>query len=155
MIGPAATGLLWLAALALLSMSSGGDAADFRPAVDRYLRAEMQRQHIPGIALAVLKDGKPLYVKGYGAATLEHPILVAPNTVFQLGSLGKQFTAVAVMLLADEGKLNLDDPLPKYLPEVPDEVMWARSYSLLHSMANESEPSVIAFCVSNIRCTSG
>ncbi len=119
MIGPAATGLLWLAALALLSMSSGGDAADFRPAVDRYLRAEMRRQHIPGFALAVLKDGKPLYVKGYGAATLEHPVLVAPNTVFQLGSLGKQFTAVAIMLLADEGKLNLDDPLPKYLPEVP------------------------------------
>ena len=119
MIGPAAARLLWPAALALLSMSSPGNATDFRPAVDRYLRAQMQRQHIPGIALALLQDGKPLYVKGYGAATLEHPVAVAANTIFQLGSIGKQFTAVAVMLLADDGQLNLDDPLTKYLPELP------------------------------------
>ncbi|MEP6885264.1 MAG: serine hydrolase domain-containing protein [Gammaproteobacteria bacterium] len=118
-MGPAALKLRLLAALALLGLSSPVNAGDFRPAVDRYLRAEMQRQHIPGIALAVLKDGKPLYVKGYGAATLEHPVAVAPSTVFQLGSIGKQFTAVAVMMLADEHKLNLDDPLSKYLPEVP------------------------------------
>jgi CubicO group peptidase (beta-lactamase class C family) len=111
--------LRWWAALALLGLSSLGKAADFGPAVDRYLRAEMQRQHIPGIALAVMKNGKPLYVKGYGVATLEHPVAVAPSTVFQLGSVGKQFTAVAVMMLADEHKLNLDDPLSKYLPEVP------------------------------------
>ncbi len=109
----------WWAALALLTLSSSGTAADFGPAVDRYLRAEMQRQHIPGIALAVIKNGKPLYVNGYGVATLEHPVAAAPGTVFQLGSIGKQFTAVAVMMLADEHKLNLDDPLAKYLPEVP------------------------------------
>ncbi len=119
MMGPAATELRWWAALVLLGMSLPGKAADFRGAVDRYLRAEMQRQHIPGIALAVLKDGKALYVKGYGSATLEHPVAVTPNTVFQVGSVGKQFTAVAVMLLADEHKLNLEDPLSKYLPEVP------------------------------------
>jgi CubicO group peptidase (beta-lactamase class C family) len=109
----------WLAGVALLCAFTPANAADFRPAVDRYLRAELQRQHIPGIALAVLKQGKPLYVKGYGAATLEHPVAVVPNTVFQLGSIGKQFTAVAVMLLADEHKLNLDDPVSKFLPEVP------------------------------------
>jgi CubicO group peptidase (beta-lactamase class C family) len=124
MSAPVPVGLRWWAALApgalaLLSLSSPGKAADFRPAVDRYLRAEMQRQHIPGLALAVLKNGKPLYVKGYGVATLEHAVAVAPSTVFQLGSIGKQFTAVAVMMLADEHKLNLDDPLSKYLPEVP------------------------------------
>ena len=119
MMGPAALRLLWWAALVLISMSPPGKAADFRPAVDRYLRAEMRRQHIPGIALAVLKDGEALYVKGYGSATLEHPVAVAPDTVFQLGSIGKQFTAVAVMLLAEEHKLNLDDPVSKYLPEVP------------------------------------
>ena len=116
---PAPMRLRWWAALALLSLSSPGKAADFGPAVDRYLRVEMQRQHIPGIALAVMKNGKPLYVKGYGVATLEHPVAVAPSTVFQLGSIGKQFTAVAVMMLADEHRLNLDDPLAKYLPEVP------------------------------------
>jgi CubicO group peptidase (beta-lactamase class C family) len=105
-------------AFALL-MTLPASAADFRPAVDRYLQSEMQRQHIPGIALAVVKDGKPLYVKGYGLATLEQPVSVTPVSVFQLGSVGKQFTAVAVMMLADEHKLNLDDPLSKYLPEVP------------------------------------
>jgi CubicO group peptidase (beta-lactamase class C family) len=114
-----AIGIRWWAALVLLALSSSGDATDFGPAVDRYLQAQMQRQHIPGIALAVLRNGKPLYVKGYGVATLEHPVAATPNTVFQLGSIGKQFTAVAVMMLADEHKLNLDDPVSKYLPEVP------------------------------------
>ena len=116
---PAPLRLRWWAAAALLSLSLSGEAADFGPAVDRYLQTEMHTQHIPGIALAVLKDGRPLYVKGYGVATLEHTVAVAPSTVFQLGSIGKQFTAVAVMMLADEHKLNLDDPVSKYLPEVP------------------------------------
>jgi CubicO group peptidase (beta-lactamase class C family) len=114
-----ATGIRRWAVLALLALSSSGNAADFGPAVDRYLKTQMQRQHIPGMALAVLKNGKPLYVKGYGVASLEHSVAVTPNTVFQLGSVGKQFTAVAVMMLADEHKLDLDDPVSKYLPEVP------------------------------------
>ncbi len=88
-------------------------------AIDRYLQDEMRRQNIPGISLAVVKDGKPLYVKSYGVATLEHDVRAKPQTVYQIGSIGKQFTAVAVMLLANEHKLDLDDPLSKYLPEVP------------------------------------
>ena len=88
-------------------------------AIDRYLQDEMRRQHIPGISLAVVKDGKPLYIKSYGVATLEHDVRAKPQTVYQIGSIGKQFTAVAVMLLANEHKLDLDDPLQKYLPEVP------------------------------------
>jgi CubicO group peptidase (beta-lactamase class C family) len=88
-------------------------------AIDRYLQAEMRRQKIPGISLAVAKDGKPLYVKSYGVATLEHPVNTQPDTVYQIGSIGKQFTAVAVMMLANEHKLDLDDPLSKYLPEIP------------------------------------
>ncbi len=88
-------------------------------AIDRYLQTEMRRQNIPGISLAVLKNGKPLYVKSYGVATLEHAVSAEPQTVFQIGSIGKQFTAVAVMLLANEHKLDLDDPLSKFLPEVP------------------------------------
>ncbi len=79
----------------------------------------MRRQNIPGISLAVVKNGKPLYVKSYGVATLEHGVRTKPQTVFQIGSVGKQFTAVAVMMLANEHKLGLDDPLSKYLPEVP------------------------------------
>jgi len=79
----------------------------------------MRRQNIPGISLAVVKNGEPLYVKSYGVATLEHGVRTKPQTVFQIGSVGKQFTAVAVMMLAQEHRLDLDDPLSKYLPEVP------------------------------------
>jgi len=88
-------------------------------AIDHYLQDQMRRQKIPGISLAVAKDGKPLYVKSYGVATLEHDVKTRPDTVYQIGSIGKQFTAVAVMMLANEHKLDLDDPLAKYLPEVP------------------------------------
>ena len=88
-------------------------------AIDSYLRAEMRRQGIPGLSLAVVKDGRPIYLTSYGVATLELAVPVTPRTVFQIGSLGKQFTAVAVQLLANEHKLNLDDPLSKYLPEIP------------------------------------
>ena len=61
-------------------------------AIDRYLESEMRRQNIPGISLAVVKNGKPLYVKSYGVATLEHDVRAKPQTVFQIGSVGKQFT---------------------------------------------------------------
>lgn len=94
-------------------------AASVQQSVDGYLEAEMRRQKIPGLSLAVAKDGKPFYVKSYGVATLEHPVPAQPRTVYQIGSIGKQFTAVAVMMLANEHKLNLDDPLSKYLPEIP------------------------------------
>jgi CubicO group peptidase (beta-lactamase class C family) len=101
-------------------------------ALDRYIEAEMRRQKIPGISLAVAKDGKPLYVKSYGVATLEHDVKTRPDTVYQIGSIGKQFTAVAVMMLANEHKLDLDDPLSKYLPEVP--ASWSKV--TLRSMLN-------------------
>lgn len=88
-------------------------------ATDRYLGTELKRQGIPGLALAVVRHGRPVYVRGYGVATLEHPVPVKPDSVFQIGSIGKQFTATGVMLLAREQRLALDDPLAKYLPGIP------------------------------------
>ncbi len=108
-----------LAPAILLSLTAGAAWGSPQEAVDRYLTSEMRRQNIPGISLAVVKNGKPLYIKSYGVATLEHGVRAQPQTVYQIGSIGKQFTAVAVMLLANEHKLDLDDPLSKYLPEVP------------------------------------
>ena len=93
-------------------------------ATDRYLDAELSRQGIPGLALAIVRHGKPVYVRGYGVATLEHPVPVKPDTVFQIGSIGKQFTATAVMLLAREHRLELDDALSKHLPDIPPS--WAQ-----------------------------
>lgn len=93
------------------------------PAVDTYVKSEMERQKIPGLSLAVVKDGRPFIVKGYGMANLEHQVPVKPETIFQSGSVGKQFTAFAVMLLVDEGKIGLDEKIGKYLGDVPES--WA------------------------------
>lgn len=92
-------------------------------AVDEFVKAEMERKKIPGVSVAVIKDGKPVVVKGYGLANIEHNVPVKPETIFQSGSVGKQFTAFAIMLLVEEGKIGLDDKIGKYLGEVPES--WA------------------------------
>jgi CubicO group peptidase (beta-lactamase class C family) len=74
----------------------------------------------PGCALAVVKDGRILYERGYGMADLDHNVPITPSTVFHVASMSKQFTAASIVLLAQEGKLSLDDPVRKYIPELPD-----------------------------------
>lgn len=88
--------------------------------IDDFIRAEMQTQKIPGMAVAVVKDGKIMLARGYGLANVEHQVPVKPETIFQSGSTGKQFTATAVMMLVEEGKLSLDDKIAKYFPDAPD-----------------------------------
>ena len=73
----------------------------------------------PGVAVAVVRDGRVVFAKGYGAADLEHDLPVTPRTVFQIASVSKQFTAFAVYLLEKQGKLSLDDDVRKYIPELP------------------------------------
>src|ERR671912_248184 len=74
----------------------------------------------PGCAIGVSKDGKPVVEKAYGMADLEHEVPNRADTIFEAGSVSKQFTAAAVLLLAQDGKLSLDDPVRKYVPELPD-----------------------------------
>ncbi len=74
----------------------------------------------PGCAVGVATNGRPVLAKGYGMADLEHDVRISPDSVFEAGSVSKQFTAAAVMLLAREGKLSLDDQARKYIPELPD-----------------------------------
>ena len=73
----------------------------------------------PGAALAIIKEGKILYERGYGIADLEHNVILTPASVFDIGSCSKQFTAACVALLSQEGKISLDDDIRKYVPEVP------------------------------------
>jgi CubicO group peptidase (beta-lactamase class C family) len=87
--------------------------------VANYVRSEMERQHIPGVALLVSQGGKIVQAKGFGLANVELQVPVKPETIFQSGSVGKQFTATAVMMLVEEGKVGLDDPLTKYFPDAP------------------------------------
>lgn len=88
--------------------------------VDDYLEAQRAKHHIPGVALLVVKEGETVKCQGYGLANVEHQTPVTPDTVFQLGSIGKQFTATGIMLLAEDGKLSVDDPIRKFLPDAPD-----------------------------------
>ncbi|MGA2746218.1 MAG: serine hydrolase domain-containing protein [Candidatus Sulfotelmatobacter sp.] len=88
-------------------------------AVTEYVKAEMQRQHIPGLSLLVVKGGKVVRAEGFGLANMELQVPVKPETIFQSGSVGKQFTATAVMMLVEEGKIGLDDPLTKYFADAP------------------------------------
>lgn len=74
----------------------------------------------PGCALGVIQDGQFIYKRGYGMANLEHNIPITPSSIFRIGSTSKQFTAAAILLLAEEGKLSLDDDIRTYLPEFPD-----------------------------------
>src|SRR6185369_9578495 len=79
--------------------------------VDHYIQGEMAKRKIPGLALLVAKDGKIVRAQGYGVSNIELQVPVKPETIFQSGSMGKQFTATAVMMLVEEGKINLNDPL--------------------------------------------
>jgi CubicO group peptidase (beta-lactamase class C family) len=87
--------------------------------VDRIVMAEMQRQYSPGVAVAIVKNGRPLKVAGYGLANVELQAKVTPTTFFQTASMGKQFVAALVLLLVNDGKLKLDETLPTYLPNAP------------------------------------
>jgi D-alanyl-D-alanine carboxypeptidase len=113
--------LLAFTAVIILVLVSGCAAQDDMSAkVDEYIKAEMQKQRIPGLSLAVIKDGQILHAKGYGFANVEHQVPVKPETIFQSGSVGKQFTATALMILVEEGKINLDDKINKYLKIAPE-----------------------------------
>jgi CubicO group peptidase (beta-lactamase class C family) len=87
--------------------------------VDEYVRAEMEKRKVPGAAIAVVRDGKVVLAKGYGLASVELNSPVTVDTVFQTASIGKQFTATAVMMLVEQGKISLDEKIGKYLGDVP------------------------------------
>ncbi|SFE97854.1 CubicO group peptidase, beta-lactamase class C family [Chitinophaga sp. CF118] len=76
--------------------------------------------HTPGAAVAIVKDGKVVFQKGYGMADLDHDIPITPQTVFNIASVSKQFTAFAIYLLASEGRISLEDDIRKYITELPD-----------------------------------
>ena len=112
-------GFVVLVCAAALGAGISSSPADENAKVDAYVRAEMQQEHIPGLALGVYRDGKIIKAEGYGLANLEWDAAVKPDTIFQSGSVGKQFTATAVMMLVEEGKVGLDDPVQKYFSDAP------------------------------------
>src|SRR5260370_33688507 len=114
--------------------------------VDDYIKAEMQRQHIPGLSLAVVKDGQIILANGYGFANVEHQVPVKPETIFQSGSMGKQFTATAVMMLVEAGKLSLSDTVTKFFNDAPDS--WKSitvRHLLTHTTGTDTYPPDFTF----------
>ena len=108
--------------LLVVSQTASGVAQTSPPqadTVDACVQAEMQRQHIPGVALLVARGGKILRAQGYGLANVELQAPVKPQTIFQSGSVGKQFTATAIMMLVEEGKIKLDDSITDYFKGAP------------------------------------
>lgn len=104
--------LVWI--LALLA-----SAAAHADPVDDYVHAQMVRYRVPGIAIAVMHHGQLVRAQGYGIANLEHAVPVHPDTLFKSGALGMQFTAIAAMLLVEDGTLRLDASVRTYLPAAP------------------------------------
>ena len=84
------------------------------------LFAQWNKPDTPGCALAVIKDGQIVYKRGFGMASLELAVPITTASVFKVGSIAKQFTAMSIVLLAQQGRLSLDDDVRRYVPEVPD-----------------------------------
>lgn len=118
-----AAALLFLASI--LTVAQDAPAAkkeaqrDLHQQVDKIF-AKWDTSVSPGCALSVIKDGQIIYKRGYGMADLDHDIPITPETVFHVASISKQFTAAAIILLAQEGKISLDDDVRKYITELPD-----------------------------------
>jgi D-alanyl-D-alanine carboxypeptidase len=87
--------------------------------VDKLVQDKMYHEQIPGLALAVVKDGKIIKAQAYGFADADSKVPASTNTVFRIGSVSKQFIATAIMMLVEEGKIGLDDPVGKYLDGTP------------------------------------
>lgn len=108
-----------LYAAGLLGMLSLADTT-FTDQTDEFLREKMAKHRIPGAALKILKDGKDVKTAAYGLANLELSVPVKPETVFEIGSITKQFTAACILLLQQDGELSVNDKIAKYLATIPD-----------------------------------
>ena len=113
-----------IASAAILIVILGAPArAQSRAAIvarlDSIAAAPVKSKSVAGLAVAVVKGSDTLLMRGYGLSDLENQVPVSPQTVFRIGSITKQFTSAAVMQLVEQGKINLDDDVTKFLPNVP------------------------------------
>jgi D-alanyl-D-alanine carboxypeptidase len=88
--------------------------------IDEYVETQRALNHLPGVTLAVTQGGKIIKIAGYGLANVELSVPVTPQSVFQIQSVTKQFTATAIMMLVEQGKLSLADPISRYLEGTPE-----------------------------------
>jgi D-alanyl-D-alanine carboxypeptidase len=115
---------IFLALLCLVS-SAGGQmpaesklAPEERAKIDQIVQQVLEQTGVPSVAAAIVKNGQIAYVQAYGAARLEPRTPANPEMRYSIGSISKQFTAAAMLMLAEQGKLSLDDPVAKYIPDL-------------------------------------
>jgi len=151
------------ALLSLLPLATGlsqrsDPGASPRDPVDEYVERAMAHQHIPGLSLVVVREGRVVKAKGYGLASVEHHAPATPSTVYELASTTKPFVATAILLLVQDGKLRLDDRMGQYVDSVP--ARWSgvtirhllthtsgiKDYlaDLRHDFAHDSPPEAVA-----------
>jgi CubicO group peptidase (beta-lactamase class C family) len=118
--------------LPVLVLLAGTARAD---AVDDYLEREREALGFPGLSLAVVRDGRVVKARGYGLASLELGVPATKESVYEIGSLTKQFTATAVMMLVEEGRIRLDDSLARFFPDGPG---WWKEITLRHLLHHTS-----------------
>jgi CubicO group peptidase (beta-lactamase class C family) len=119
--------------LALLSLGAASSA--FGDAVDDFLKSTIAEGRIPGIAVAIIRNGAVIKMGTAGLSNLETDTPVTTQTAFDLASLTKPFTATAIMLLEQDGKLHLEDPVTKFVPNLPS--TW-KDITLHHLMTHTS-----------------
>jgi len=145
MIGTVGRRLAWIFCFCTVVCSGAmaAPAGDLTPeqvtAIDRYMAAEMRREDVPGVAVGIYSRGQILLAKGYGLANIELKVPVKAETIFQSGSVGKQFTSAAIMTLVEEGKIGLDDSIVKYFPNAPQSWQAIRVKNLLSHTSGLSE----------------
>jgi CubicO group peptidase (beta-lactamase class C family) len=125
--------LVSAATLLFCSVASAQPAVD-AAAIDAIF-ARFAQPNVPGCALGLYRDGRIVYERGYGSANLDYSVAITPDTVFYIGSTAKQFTAFAVALLIEQGKLSLSDPVRKYFPLLP---AWAEPITVDHLIHHTS-----------------
>ncbi|WP_109486636.1 serine hydrolase domain-containing protein [Occallatibacter savannae] len=134
-MNPVRTGTAFAAILATaIALPSQNLPPEVTAKVDKVF-ARWNKPDSPGCALGIYKDGRLAYAHGYGMANLNDDIPITPQTVFHVASMSKQFTAASILLLADQGKLSLDDDVHKYIPELPD---FGQHITLRHLMHHTS-----------------
>jgi len=138
--------LLALASTGVVLASPAGRAADARAAARQYFLERMSSEHIPGLAIAVVRDRNLVWSEGFGWANIVKKIPMTPDTIQNIASISKTFTATAVMQLVEKGRLSLEDPVSRHLdfevvhPVHRDTVITVRQL-LLHQSAIDDGPA--------------
>ncbi|HVL65694.1 MAG TPA: serine hydrolase domain-containing protein [Vicinamibacterales bacterium] len=126
-------GVILAAAAPAAANDQGGPSDDVRRRVDAVF-SDYDKPTSPGCAVAVYQGDRIVYRNAYGMANLDHDVRLSPSTVFHVASVSKQFTGAAILLLAQDGKLALDEDIRKYIPELPD---FGRTITIRH-LANHT-----------------